>query len=472
MNRKTNNKSITLYFLKMVIIFLIINLSVMLCATIVTSSFLFAKYGEDVIIEVFYSILVLIVMLLFHNSYVFTERKEGFWKSVSLAVPMIIISLINFSSGIIEARGASLDKLINVFVLSIFVGIAEEFLCRGWLQNEFIERFSHNKKEIITSIVLSSFVFGFMHLSNIVIQTPLETVLQVINAVSLGLLLGAVYYKTKNIWSVIFLHAFYDFAIFLNQVSYIKDCTYNTPTLAISAYELFSILVLSCLWILGFISVIRKCDFNELSFKKKKNNTFIYILMGITFLTLYIPFEKLIPEYKDYKVCYTYNEISKQDNYTIHYPYYKKYMIRNDIDNSYEYENDLDKLLSFNNYEYSVSLNDNNTVIVKNINTGYEYKLEFSDVVDILVLEREDDYILVVQTSENESTIYYSNYFRKDNMSNDDNYLKNITFKKFELPEIDRLGYISYNEGINYPYMISSGYDEFIIMDDELYLLK
>ena len=93
-------------------------------------------------------------------------------------------------------------------------------------------------------------------------------------------------------------------------------------------------------------------------------------------------------------------------------------------------------------------------------------------MVDILVLEREEDYILVVQTSENESTIYYSNYFRKDNMSNDDNYLKNITFKKFELPEIDRLGYISYNEVINYPYMISSGYDEFIIMDDELYLLK
>ena len=240
MNRKSDEKSITVYFLKMVIVFLIINTLVMISSTIIASSSLFSRYGEDIIVEVFYSILVLIVMLLFNNSYVFTDKKEGFWKSVTLAVPMLVVSFINFGTGIVEAQSASLDKLLNVLILSIFVGIAEEFLCRGWLQNEFIERFSHNKKEIVISIILSSFVFGSIHFTNIIDQTILETILQVINAISLGMLLGAIYYKTKNIWAVIFLHAFYDFAIFLNQISYVKDCTYSTPTLGITIFAITS----------------------------------------------------------------------------------------------------------------------------------------------------------------------------------------------------------------------------------------
>ena len=471
MNRKSDEKSITVYFLKMVIVFLIINTLVMISSTIIASSSLFSRYGEDIIVEVFYSILVLIVMLLFNNSYVFTDKKEGFWKSVTLAVPMLVVSFINFGTGIVEAQSASLDKLLNVLILSIFVGIAEEFLCRGWLQNEFIERFSHNKKEIVISIILSSFVFGSIHFTNIIDQTILETILQVINAISLGMLLGAIYYKTKNIWAVIFLHAFYDFAIFLNQISYVKDCTYSTPTLGITIFEMFSITVLSIIWILGFVSVIRKCDFNELTFKKKKSNNIVYIFMVLMFLVLYIPFEKLIPEYKDYKVCYTYNEMNKESSYTLHYPNYDKYKIVNNNDELKE-ESDLDKLLSYDNYEFVVKLNDNETVNIENIGTKYERKLDFNGVEDLLVLERENDYLVLIMTNENENTIYYSDYFKKDSMSNDDDYLNEITFKKYELPSISKLGYISYEDGVNYPYMLSNNYDEFIIFEGELYLLK
>ena len=44
-------------------------------------------------------------------------------------------------------------------------------------------------------------------------QTLFETIMQVLQTTSVGILLGAIYFRTKNIWSVVALHGFYDFAI-------------------------------------------------------------------------------------------------------------------------------------------------------------------------------------------------------------------------------------------------------------------
>ena len=42
--------------------------------------------------------------------------------------------------------------VVNLLIGCFLVGVAEEFLCRGWLFNEFLERFGETKKGVWFSI--------------------------------------------------------------------------------------------------------------------------------------------------------------------------------------------------------------------------------------------------------------------------------------------------------------------------------
>ncbi len=472
--KKNKKQHILLYFLKMLLIFVVIDLLMMIFAALVTNSSIGYKYGSDLIMELFYGLFILIVMLLFKNSYVFTSKKDKFIVGIKLAIPMLVISFINLFSSILSLDSFSLVKFINVLILSIFVGVAEEFLCRGWLQNEFLERYSDNKNSVIISIVLSSLVFGAMHIMNLGAQTLFETILQIINAVALGLLLGSVYYKTKNIWSVIALHAFYDFAIFLGEMNLVKDCTYNTPTLGITIVSSVGILIVSIIWVLSAILVLRKTDFPNKKANPKVNNSSIVTTIVIAFVLLFVPFENLVPEYKDYQVCYEYNKIDSFKNYAVHYPYYDKYIIEDDIKSYVDDEKgNKYEVIDDKKYLFEVSKK-NGKAIIKNLNTETSITLSFNEVVDVEVLENDDKYVIVVQTYENESTIYYSEYFIKNEMSNEFYYLNgvNSSFKKYELPEISSLGYVTLDDSnTKYPFMVSINSDYFVIKNGELYLV-
>ncbi len=471
MREKKSKKNIVMFFIKMLLVFIAIDFTMMLIAGLLAETSLVYKYGEDLIIEMFYSLAILVVLLLYKNSYVFTDKKEKFFSGVMLAIPMLIISFVNFFDSITSIENFSLASFLNMFVFCIFIGIAEEFLCRGWIQNEFIERFSDNKKETILSIVLASLVFGFMHIMNLASQPLFETILQIVNATALGLLLGSIYYKTKNIWSVIFLHSFYDFSIFLGEIDMVKDCTYNDPTLGVTIVEGVGLLIVSALWIFSAIYVLNKCEFDG---KPQKKNNVISLLIVITFILLLIPFERFIPNYDDYQVCYHYNEIEAFKDYDMVVPIHEKYYIESIDDVDFYKSNHLDSNLLSVEYKFEVYKDKNNEiVIIKNMLTNYEKKYKFNDIKDLVVFENHDGFSLAILTTENESTIYYTNYFVKGYMSNEDDYLDDIKFTKYALPEISSLGYIDVKEDDQkYIYMISKNYDRFVVIEDDLFIIK
>lgn len=475
MNKK--EKSIYKYFVKMLLIFAGLDILMMLTSGILASTSTFAKYGVELITEIFYAFAVLIVMLLFHNSYVFTERKKKFWKSVCLGLPMLLVAIVNFVINITSLKTFSITNFINVLILCIFVGIAEEFLCRGWLQNEFMERFSDDKKSVIKSIILASLVFGVMHIVNVGSQTLFETILQIINATALGMLLGSIYYKTKNIWSVIFLHAFYDFAIFLGEMNLVKDCTYGTPTFGVTVVNFIGVAVISILWIASALKVLNTVSFDGEKVDKKKEGLYTVIIV-ISFVFIFLPIEKLVPSYDKYKTCYEYVEIDAIANYEEHYPHYDKYYIESNLEiNRFEenaFGNNLKEVKRNEDVLIEFKLNPNNTVNVKNENTTYEIKLDIAHVRKLEIVENEDNYMVVIEAIENESTIYYS-LINKDDITNGKDFMDFIagSFKKFDLPEINQVGYITY-EGTNakYPYLVSKNNDKFIIRNDNLFLIK
>ena len=183
-------------------------------------------------------------MLLFKNSYVFTQKREplktglfyGLFYIIGSVIFMLLFGVFNggFNSGL---------ALINLFVGCLLIGICEEFLCRGWLLNEFLERYGNSKKGIWYSIVISGLIFGLMHIGNIFSagQDVPSTITQVISAT--GIVFGLIYYKTKNIWSVVILHGLWDFSLFLGDVTPITEEIVTVNGFSIVGI-LFSILII------------------------------------------------------------------------------------------------------------------------------------------------------------------------------------------------------------------------------------
>ena len=125
---------------------------------------------------------------------------------------------------------------------------------------------------MITSICLSGLVFGFLHLTNVFAgQAMFETIMQVIQTTSVGILLGAIYYRTKNIWSVVALHGFYDFAIMLGEVNSLRDCSAaSVVATEVKVYDTLISILLVLFYLLGAFIILRKSKINELVEEKEK----------------------------------------------------------------------------------------------------------------------------------------------------------------------------------------------------------
>ena len=79
----------------------------------------------------------------------------------------------------------------TVISTAILAPLCEEFIVRGTMERGLLSR-----KSPIVAILLTSFIFGLIHLNP----------WQFFAAFFIGLLLGWVYYRTHSIWAVIFIH--------------------------------------------------------------------------------------------------------------------------------------------------------------------------------------------------------------------------------------------------------------------------
>ena len=203
------------------------------------SNFLFQNiynypFGSGVVGEAILAILVFLVMLLWKNSYVFTQKKEKFSKGLVYGTFYLtfgtIILLLNLLGGDLNVR-----SIINLAIYCLLIGIYEEFLCRGWLLNEFLERYGKGNKSIFLCICVSGIIFGLLHSINVLSgdMSSVDVIVQVISAAASGIGFGTIYYKTKNIWSVVFLHAFWDFSIMLGETSTVTSVAMSVKGSAI-----------------------------------------------------------------------------------------------------------------------------------------------------------------------------------------------------------------------------------------------
>ncbi|MCE7780614.1 CPBP family intramembrane glutamic endopeptidase [Staphylococcus xylosus] len=108
----------------------------------------------------------------------------------------------------------TLFTLFLLIISNFLVGAFEEIFCRGIIFKNLLNYYSP-----IKSGILSALIFSLAHIVNFFSDSePFEVISQILYAFFLGILFAAIYYKTKNIWTVILLHAFIDFSASLIEI--------------------------------------------------------------------------------------------------------------------------------------------------------------------------------------------------------------------------------------------------------------
>ena len=161
-------------------------------------------------------IVILIIMLLIRQFHVFFQRRRGFFYGVFVGGYMFIYSVIGFIS-VLPGAESFQDRNTIVFSILYFilVGITEELIFRGVTADLLLQLFfqrNPKKKPVIPAIIISGIIFSMAHAVNARISDVSGVLVQMTAAFFLGMFLTTVYYRSRNIYAVIFLHLINDLA--------------------------------------------------------------------------------------------------------------------------------------------------------------------------------------------------------------------------------------------------------------------
>lgn len=112
-----------------------------------------------------------------------------------------------------ELANFQLDICIYLLCTCVMTGIFEEVVFRGLIQNMICEIGKNKEKQEEMCVFIASIIFGMTHILNL-IEKPyfvLGTFTQIIYTFCLGVLLGAIYWKTRSLLLIIVLHSFFNF---------------------------------------------------------------------------------------------------------------------------------------------------------------------------------------------------------------------------------------------------------------------
>ena len=423
------------------------------------SNFLFNNiynypFGSGVVGEAILAILVFLVMLLWKNSYVFTQKKEKFSKGLVYGTFYLafgtIILLLNLLGGDLNVR-----SIINLAIYCLLIGIYEEFLCRGWLLNEFLERYGKGNKNIFLCICVSGIIFGLLHSINVLSgdMSSVDVIVQVISAAASGIGFGTIYYKTKNIWSVVFLHAFWDFSIMLGETSTVTSVAMSVKGSAIINL-IFGILL--AVVELGIIRPFKKDLVN--SDPKKGKVIGNGIVLAIIYLVVMMSFGVVDSS----KV----GEIYKFDKID-----FKSTKITTDNLDTYRIKSIGDDLNGITNYNYSLSYDkDSNSLVFTDEVSDDSVELCDDSLYDYILVNDGNKYILgYVYTDDASNHIFKYKFISDSDLVNSKSLLSNVkdNMKTYAVSDVGEL--VTIEDGDNGDFYVAvktEDYGYFVLTDE------
>lgn len=223
-----------------------------------------SSYGQF-IMTLFAEIICIIVLLivawkteLLDDSY-FSKRnlKLGLF----LILPIVILGVVfNILPDLIDNHVSFQINIILIFlalISSLSVGFCEEILCRGLMFKNFLNSYSASKKGIYTAIIISSVIFGLMHLTNIGSDSMDAIIQQVFHSFCAGLMFCAIYLVTENLLVCAIGHGLFDFT------SDVTVGLYTTSYTMPANLELISTIIISIILIICTLVIIRKFNIEK-----------------------------------------------------------------------------------------------------------------------------------------------------------------------------------------------------------------
>ena len=419
-------------------------------ANLLYNALFYGKYNTMLISEIIIVLFAIIIITVRKLWPQIRSKKENFITGIKRGMPILVIAIIMLivNGGELLIDGEfNIPNFISLVLVSIAIGIAEEFIFRGWLQNEVMDRFGEGKKGALITILISGLLFGLFHLVNALSGQDLFTsFMQVIQTSAIGILFCSVYYASRNIWSLVFLHSFYDFSVLLGEVNSYKDCANNTDVAMIVNIITLIISVLFAIIYIAYSYLNIKNDANT----KRRVTQIIVVAILAMFITSYLAPSEIM----DKQICYNYEEIDI-NNGKMTYFVEDEFVINYVNDENYIY-----------NYKLFI---ENNKLNITNLKTGDNIKFNM-DAYNFVVYEDGLNYVILVNSSDK---VYVSNFMNKDKLSDNLNYLEEISnsFLSFDTPEIIEIGYLEYENTI-YPLLKSYINDYFIIKDNKVMVIK
>ena len=420
----------------------------------------YGKYNTMFISELVILLFALIMLLLGKRLSILKPCGKSIIYGIKRGMPIFVVSLISLFSSLTGILGENLNipNLISLIILAITIGMAEEFFFRGFIQGEIVDAYGKSRKQVIISVVVSGVIFGLVHLTNALSgQDIITTLMQVLQASSLGILLGSIYFITKNIWSVVFLHAFYDFAIMLSEVNSYKDCINSTDiSMIMLIFTLVVSLIYVVIYLVGAYLNLQKRHVNEcigeevtdeIIVKDGENATKAKKLVVVVIVLLFLA-SPLIPadEVENFQICYTYENV--------------------DINGEINFA--LDNEFVLNDVKLYV---DDYNLVMENIDGENKTVIEAleNDIYDIYVYEIDSNYHILLNANE----ILYYGVVNKDSVAVTSEFTSILinSFQKYDVPEIMDIGKLESNDGV-YPLIKSYVSDYFIIKDDKVMVIN
>ncbi|MET1259896.1 CPBP family intramembrane glutamic endopeptidase [Flagellimonas sp. DF-77] len=171
--------------------------------------------------------------------------QDPMTKKGVLLFPLLYLVLLNalFMDDLYEKVQWSNMAILLLYCLS--VGISEELGFRGVVQSMLIKTSSGTKKGVVVSVVISSILFGLIHLIRFD-KGIYGEISQVFFAGFIGMLFGLVLLLTKRIYPLIIIHTLIDFAAKLDKAGIPIQKKISDPT-SLENSILTVLLVLPCL---------------------------------------------------------------------------------------------------------------------------------------------------------------------------------------------------------------------------------
>lgn len=181
---------------------------------------------------------------LFRASGIIKGFLDG-WVLLLIGAVYLVVQVLSLD---FPAFGEGLNALILMaFLFDMFcTGLFEEVLMRGVVFQCMVSSWRDKKNGILISAIVSSILFGLVHLLNYTDGLLIATMTQIIFSTFIGIYLCGVFLKRGNMWSVILLHSVFDFlTLFFQQ-------EFKEPPKVVEAASTVTDLPLS----MGFIMVI------------------------------------------------------------------------------------------------------------------------------------------------------------------------------------------------------------------------